>query len=71
MIPQHFRRTLDLHAGDKVALSLEGDRLVLRRYNATRARIVKGHSGRRVLEAPADAPPMTVQTVKALLSEFP
>ena len=71
VIPQQFRRTLDLRAGDKVAFSVEGDRLVLRRYSATRARMVKGRSGRRLLEAPADAPPMTAQAVKALLSEFP
>jgi len=71
VIPQQLRRTLDLRAGDKVAFSVEGDRLVLRRYSATRARMVKGRRGRRLLEAPAGAPPMTAQTVKALLSEFP
>ena len=71
VIPQQFRRALDLRAGDKVALFVEGDRLVLRRFNSTPARMVRGRSGRRVLEAPADAPPMTAQTVKALLSEFP
>lgn len=71
VIPQQFRRVLHLRAGDRVALFVEGDRLVLRRFNSTPARMVRGRGGRRVLEAPADAPPMTAQTVKALLSEFP
>jgi AbrB family looped-hinge helix DNA binding protein len=71
VIPQQFRRALRLHAGDKVTFSLEGDRLVLQRFNLTPARVVKDHRGRRVLEAPKDAPAMTPETVKALLSEFP
>ena len=71
VIPQQFRRALRLHAGDKVSFSLEGDRLVLTRSNLTRARMVKDQRGRRVLEAPSDAPPMTPETVKTLLREFP
>jgi AbrB family looped-hinge helix DNA binding protein len=71
VIPQQLRRVLHLRAGDRVALSVDGDRLVLRRFSATPARMVKGRSGRRLLEAPEDAPPMTPETVKALLSEFP
>jgi AbrB family looped-hinge helix DNA binding protein len=71
VIPQQFRRALRLHAGDKVTLSLEGDRLVLKRSSLAPARMVKSHRGRRVLEAPGDAPPMTPETVKDLLSEFP
>jgi bifunctional DNA-binding transcriptional regulator/antitoxin component of YhaV-PrlF toxin-antitoxin module len=63
VIPQQFRRAL--------RFSLEGDRLVLKRSDLTPARMVKNHRGRRVLEAPEDAPPMTPETVKALLSEFP
>ena len=71
VIPQQFRRALHLRANNRVALSVEGDRLVLRRFNSTPARMVKGRNGRRVLDAPEDAPAMTAQTVKALLSEFP
>jgi AbrB family looped-hinge helix DNA binding protein len=71
VIPQQFRRALRLHAGDKVAFSLEGDRLVLRRSDLAPARMVKNRRGRRVLEAPANSPPMTPETVKDLLSEFP
>jgi len=44
---------------------------VLKRSSATPARLLKTRSGRRVLEAPADAPPMTPEVVKILLSEFP
>jgi AbrB family looped-hinge helix DNA binding protein len=71
VIPQQFRRALRPHAGDKVTFALEGDRLVLKRSNLPPARLVKNQRGRHVLEAPADAPPMTPETVKALLSEFP
>jgi AbrB family looped-hinge helix DNA binding protein len=71
VIPQQFRRALHLNAGDKVAFSVEGNRLVLKRFNSTSARMVKSRSGRRLLEAPEDAPPMTPENVKALLSEFP
>ena len=71
VIPQQFRRAMRLHAGDEVTFSLEGDRLVLERSDLARARMVKNHRGRRVLEAPAGAPPMTPENVKALLREFP
>jgi AbrB family looped-hinge helix DNA binding protein len=71
VIPQQFRRALHLHAGDRLAIFLEGDRLVLKRSTVTAARLVKARSGRRVLEAPEDAPPMTPEVVKILLSEFP
>jgi AbrB family looped-hinge helix DNA binding protein len=71
VIPQQFRRALRLHAGDKIAFTLEGDRLVLKRSDVAPARMVKNHRGRRVLEAPDNAPPMSPETVKALLSEFP
>jgi AbrB family looped-hinge helix DNA binding protein len=71
VIPQQFRRALRLHPGDKIAFTLEGDRLVLKRSDAAPARMVRNHRGRRVLEAPDNAPPMSTETVKALLSEFP
>jgi len=71
VIPQQFRRALRLRAGDKVTFSLEGDRLVLERSSYAAARLVKSRRGRRVLEAPQDAPPMTPESVKALLRDFP
>jgi hypothetical protein len=36
-----------------------------------RARLVPGPKGTLLLEAPAGAPPMTTQTVKELLEDFP
>ena len=36
-----------------------------------RARLVKGPDGTLLLEAPPDAPPMTTETVKKLLEDFP
>jgi hypothetical protein len=54
-----------------VALALEGDRLVIERAKSDKARLVKGKDGRKVLVAPADAPPMTAESVKALLADFP
>jgi len=36
-----------------------------------RARLVKGPDGTLLLEAPPDAPPMTTETVKRMLEDFP
>jgi hypothetical protein len=44
---------------------------VLARAKSVRARLVKDRRGRKVLVAPADAPPMTTDVVKALLTDFP
>ncbi|HTH48651.1 MAG TPA: AbrB/MazE/SpoVT family DNA-binding domain-containing protein [Candidatus Limnocylindria bacterium] len=71
VIPSRFRRALHLQPGDTVAISLEGERLVLARAKSVRARLVKDRRGRKVLVAPADAPPMTTDVVKALLTDFP
>jgi AbrB family looped-hinge helix DNA binding protein len=70
VIPTRFRKALHLQPGDKVALALEGETLVLRRDQPGRARLVEKH-GRKVLVAPPGAPPMTPEVVKALLAEFP
>ena len=51
-------------------LSLEGEKLVLQRDGQKRAKLVE-KNGRRVLIAPPGAPPMTTETVKALLTDFP
>ena len=71
VIPSRFRLALHLQPGDKVALALEGDRLVIERAKSDKARLVKGKDGRKLLVAPADAPPMTAESVKALLADFP
>ena len=39
--------------------------------SARRARLVKGPSGTLLLEAPPGAPPMTTETVKQMLEDFP
>ena len=70
IIPDQFRKALHLEPGDKVSLTLEGEKLVLQRDEPSRATLVE-ENGRRVLVAPSDAPPMTTETVKALLADFP
>lgn len=60
-----------LQPGDKVAFTLEGEKLVIAPTKAGQARLVKGRGGRKVLVAPADAPPMTTDAVKAIRADFP
>ena len=69
-IPDHFRQALHLRPGDKVTLTLEGEKLVLQRGEPDRATLVE-EKGRKVLGAPRGAPPMTAEVVKALLAGFP
>lgn len=71
VIPSRYRTALHLQPGDKVAFSLEGDKLVIAPAKAAQARLVRGRGGRKVLVAPADAPPMTTDAVKAILADFP
>lgn len=70
VIPTRYRKALHLQPGDKVAFRLEGERLVLQREEPAGARLVK-KNGRTVLVAPPGAPPMTTETIKALLADFP
>lgn len=71
LIPSRYRKALHLQPGDKVVFLLEGERLVIAPTKAAQARLVKGRGGRKVLVAPADAPPMTTDAVKAILAGFP
>ena len=70
VIPDQFRKALHLQPGDKLSLTLEGEKLVLRRDEPERARLVQ-ENGRKVLVAPPGAPPMTTEAVKALLTDLP
>ena len=69
VIPRRFRKALNLEAGDKVSFSLEGETLLVQREQPKRARLVRGKFGRPVLVAPAGAPPMTPDRVKALMDD--
>ena len=71
VIPTRLRNALHLQAGDKVSLTLEGDKLLLQREQPKRARLVRGKFGRPVLVAPPGAPPMTTERIKALRDEYP
>ncbi|MFN0067980.1 MAG: AbrB/MazE/SpoVT family DNA-binding domain-containing protein [Limisphaerales bacterium] len=71
VIPQRFRRALQLEASEKVSFSLEGEKLVLQREQTKRARLVRGKFGRPVLVAPSGAPHMTPERVRAILNELP
>ena len=62
-------QALQLQAGDRVTLTLEGGKLVLQREQTPRARLVPGKFGRVVLVAPKGAPPMTPDRVKTLLDD--
>jgi AbrB family looped-hinge helix DNA binding protein len=71
VIPHQFRQALRLQPGDRVSFVLEGEKLVLQRDQPRRARLTRGKFGRPVLVAPADAPPMTPEQVKAILEDSP
>jgi AbrB family looped-hinge helix DNA binding protein len=71
VIPARLRKALNLRAGDKVDLKIEGQRLVLQRLSPHPAKLKKGRYGRLVLVAGQGAPPMTTESVNALLEELP
>ena len=56
--------------GDKVTLTLEGEKIVVQHDETSRATLVE-ENGSKVLVAPPGAPPMTAESVKALKSDFP
>jgi AbrB family looped-hinge helix DNA binding protein len=70
VIPQKLRRALHLHAGDKVAFALQGDQLLVKAERSKRARLITTR-GRKLLVAPAGAPPMKPELVKQILADSP
>ena len=70
VIPNHLRKALHLHPGDQVNIALSGEKLVLQRANQQRATLVT-KKRRKLLVAPPGAPPMTTESVKVLLADFP
>ena len=71
VIPLKLRKALHLKAGDAVTFTMEGDKLVLQREEAPRAKLVMGKFGREVLLQPPGLPPITTDSIKAILDEVP
>ena len=71
VIPSRVRKALHFQPGDRVALTMEGEKLVIQRDEPKRAKLVTGKFGRPVLVAPQGAPPMTPERVKTLLEDVP
>ena len=70
VIPHHFRKALRLEPGDRVTIALLGERLVVQRAERKGASLVR-KKGRKLLVAPPGAPPMTTESVRSLLADFP
>ena len=71
VIPARFRKALNLRAGDIVEMRLQGRRLILQDESPRAARLRRGKFGRPVLVAAEEAPPMTTQSMNALLDKHP
>ena len=70
VIPNRFRKALHLQPGDKVSFALEGEKLVMQRDRPRRAKLVE-IQGRKVLVAPAGAPPDEARGGQSLPVRFP
>jgi AbrB family looped-hinge helix DNA binding protein len=74
VIPGPVRRRLGIRAGDALDAEIEAGRIVLtpRKKRAFKARIIKDPvTGFPVLYAGPDAPVLTSEMVRELLSDFP
>jgi len=71
VIPLEIRRRLGLEAGAKLRCELEDDRIVLEPEHRGPAVLERDADGLPVLVATADAPEMTPEIVKEILSNFP
>jgi AbrB family looped-hinge helix DNA binding protein len=70
VIPQEMRKALHLRSGDRLTVTKEGSRLVLEPVRSGGAKLIR-RNGRSSLVAPEDAPPMTMETIKEALNDFP
>jgi AbrB family looped-hinge helix DNA binding protein len=74
VIPGPLRRRLGIRAGDPLEISVEKDRIVLTQANKPKyeARIVEDPvTGFTALDLGPDAPVLTSEMVKELLTDFP
>lgn len=74
VIPESVLRRLGIQPGDRLEISVEKDRIVLTapKRKRSKARIVKDPvTGFAVLDAGPDAPVLTNEMVRELLSDFP
>jgi AbrB family looped-hinge helix DNA binding protein len=74
VLPGPLRRKLDIRAGDPLEISVEKGRIVLTAPKRTRAkaRIIKDPiTGFPVIDAGPDAPILTNEMVRELLTDFP
>ncbi|MGI8604040.1 MAG: AbrB/MazE/SpoVT family DNA-binding domain-containing protein [Verrucomicrobiales bacterium] len=69
VIPTRCREALNLHPGDKISFTIIDRKLILERHEPEGAKLIRGKFGRPVLVAPKGSPPMTVERIKAVLSD--
>jgi AbrB family looped-hinge helix DNA binding protein len=70
VIPTQYREALNLRPGDKVEVTLEGQRLILERRSRRAAKLARGRFGRPVLVSAPNAPKITTETVNAILDDL-
>jgi AbrB family looped-hinge helix DNA binding protein len=74
VIPGPLRRRLDIRAGDTLDIAVEKDRIVLTQASKPKyeARLVKDPiTGFLAIDLGADAPTLTSEMVRELLTDFP
>jgi AbrB family looped-hinge helix DNA binding protein len=74
VIPGPLRRRLDIRAGDTLDIAVEKDRIVLKQASKPKyeARLVKDPvTGFLAIDLGPDAPTLTSEMVRELLTDFP
>ncbi|MGA2340363.1 MAG: AbrB/MazE/SpoVT family DNA-binding domain-containing protein [Terracidiphilus sp.] len=74
VIPGPLRRRLDIRAGDTLDIAVEKDRIVLTQASKPKyeARLVKDPiTGFLAIDLGSDAPTLTSEMVRELLTDFP